>query len=87
MHCVFPFANLCQQVRTLCYGCQLVGGALARRDPAESPLGRGLLGVSAQLSHCRTVLRLFDDLAMLAYSRQYGLGGQVSLPRRRDGGP
>ncbi|XP_063003026.1 peroxisomal membrane protein 11C [Elgaria multicarinata webbii] len=61
--------------RTLAYGCQLAGGTLvAQRHPAESPLGRSLLAVSAQLSHCRTVLRLFDDLSMLAYSRQYGLG-------------
>ncbi|XP_053153810.1 peroxisomal membrane protein 11C [Hemicordylus capensis] len=61
-------------IRTLCYGCQLAGGTLTWRNPTESPLGRSLLATSAQLSHCRTVLRLFDDLAMLAYSRQYGLG-------------
>ncbi|XP_019393911.1 PREDICTED: peroxisomal membrane protein 11C [Crocodylus porosus] len=63
-------------MRTLCYGCQLVGGtvAAARQGPAEPPLARSLLAVSAQLSQCRTVLRLFDDLAMLSHSRQYGLG-------------
>lgn len=66
------------QIRTLCYGCQLAGGVLARKSPAESEMGRRLLTVSAQLSHCRTVLRLFDDLAMLAYSRQYGLGAKVT---------
>ncbi|NWI89565.1 PX11C protein, partial [Pitta sordida] len=37
-------------------------------------LPRGLLAASAQLSSCRTVLRLFDDLAMLRYSCSYGLG-------------
>ncbi|XP_065278049.1 peroxisomal membrane protein 11C isoform X2 [Emys orbicularis] len=63
-------------IRTLCYGCQLAGGVLARKSPTESEMGRKLLAVSAQLSHCRTVLRLFDDLAMLAYSRQYGLGAK-----------
>ncbi|XP_054836679.1 peroxisomal membrane protein 11C isoform X2 [Eublepharis macularius] len=63
-------------IRTLCYGCQLTGGALARRDPAKAPVGRGLLALAAQLSHCRTVLRLFDDLAMLTYSCQYGLGAK-----------
>ncbi|XP_030395904.1 peroxisomal membrane protein 11C-like isoform X2 [Gopherus evgoodei] len=63
-------------IRTLCYGCQLAGGVLARKSPTESEMGRRLLAVSAQLSHCRTVLRLFDDLAMLAYSRQYGLGAK-----------
>ncbi|XP_024050005.1 ectoderm-neural cortex protein 1-like isoform X2 [Terrapene carolina triunguis] len=66
-------------IRTLCYGCQLAGGVLARKSPTESEMGRRLLAVSAQLSHCRTVLRLFDDVAMLAYSRQYGLGAQTSL--------
>ncbi|KAL7992856.1 hypothetical protein Chor_017112 [Crotalus horridus] len=64
-------------IRTICYGCQLAGGILvARRQPGESPLGQGLLTVSAQLSHCRTVLRLFDDLTMLSYSCQYGLGNK-----------
>uniref|UniRef100_A0A6J0SPC3 Peroxisomal membrane protein 11C isoform X1 n=1 Tax=Pogona vitticeps TaxID=103695 RepID=A0A6J0SPC3_9SAUR len=64
-------------VRTLSYACQLAGGLLvARSRQGESPLGHGLLTASAQLSHCRTVLRLFDDLSMLAYSCQYGLGRQ-----------
>ncbi|XP_077187645.1 peroxisomal membrane protein 11C isoform X2 [Paroedura picta] len=53
-----------------------MGGALAWKDPAQAPVGSSLLAVSEQLSHCRTVLRLFDDLAMLTYSCQYGLGAQ-----------
>ncbi|XP_035203942.1 peroxisomal membrane protein 11C [Oxyura jamaicensis] len=61
-------------VRALCYGCQLAGGALGRWQSPAAGLPRSLLAVSAQLSHCRTVLRLFDDLAMLSYSRGYGLG-------------
>nr|XP_060640844.1 peroxisomal membrane protein 11C [Anolis sagrei ordinatus] len=61
-------------VRALCYACQLGGGTLLSR--ADSALGRSLLALSAQLSHCRTVLRLFDDLSMWDYSRQYGLGLQ-----------
>ncbi|NXI62731.1 PX11C protein, partial [Anseranas semipalmata] len=67
-------------VRALCYGCQLAGGALA--GPQTPPVGLpgSLLALSAQLSHCRTVLRLFDDLAMLSYSRGYGLG-----PKDEDG--
>ncbi|NXT26835.1 PX11C protein, partial [Syrrhaptes paradoxus] len=71
-------------VRTLCYGCQLAGGALARlqASPETAPGGLpgSLLAVSAQLSGCRTVLRLFDDLAMLSYSCGYGLG-----PKDEDG--
>eukprot|EP00075_Anas_platyrhynchos_P038979 XP_027328232.1 peroxisomal membrane protein 11C [Anas platyrhynchos] len=61
-------------VRALCYGCQLAGGALGGRQSPAAGLSRSLLAVSAQLSHCRTVLRLFDDLAMLSYSHGYGLG-------------
>ncbi|XP_076977595.1 peroxisomal membrane protein 11C isoform X2 [Tamandua tetradactyla] len=35
-----------------------------------------LLALATELSRCRTVLRLFDDLAMLAYTKQYGLGAK-----------
>ncbi|XP_060797586.1 peroxisomal membrane protein 11C [Neoarius graeffei] len=61
-------------IRTVCYGSQLVGGILSRKTANTSQLGKGLLLFSAQLSHCRTVLRLFDDLSMAAYSLSYGLG-------------
>ncbi|KAM4574098.1 peroxisomal membrane protein 11C [Fundulus diaphanus] len=64
-------------IRTVCYGSQLVGGVLTQKagaDVSSKRLGKSLLLFSAQLSHCRTVLRLFDDLSMLAYSQSYGLG-------------
>ncbi|NXW46168.1 PX11C protein, partial [Nyctiprogne leucopyga] len=61
-------------VRALCYGCQLAGGALAGPQAAPSGLPGSLLAVSAQLSGCRTALRLFDDFAMFSYSCGYGLG-------------
>ncbi|XP_014269069.3 peroxisomal membrane protein 11C [Maylandia zebra] len=64
-------------IRTVCYGSQLVGGVLSRRAEADvrsQRLGKSLLLFSAQLSHCRTVLRLFDDFSMLAYSHSYGFG-------------
>ncbi|KAF1385545.1 hypothetical protein PFLUV_G00108880 [Perca fluviatilis] len=66
-------------IRTVCYGSQLVGGVLSRKaetDVSSNRLGKRLLLFSAQLSHCRTVLRLFDDLSMLAYSHSYGFGGR-----------
>lgn len=66
------------QVRALCYGCQLAGGALAGPQAAPAGLPGSLLAVSAQLSACRTALRLFDDFAMLSYSCSYGLGPKVS---------
>ncbi|KAL4658814.1 Peroxisomal membrane protein 11C-like [Arapaima gigas] len=68
-------------IRTLCYGSQLVGGILSRKEPSE--LGKSLLLLSAQLSHCRTVLRLFDDLSMLSYSWSYGLGASEEDPGLR----
>ncbi|XP_076880514.1 peroxisomal membrane protein 11C [Brachyhypopomus gauderio] len=61
-------------IRTLCYGSQLVGGVISQKTANTSQLGKSLLLFSAQLSHCRTVLRLFDDLSMVAYSWGYGLG-------------
>lgn len=64
------------QIRTLGYGCQLIGGVLVEQCPSRSEVGRRLLVVSAQFSHCRTVLRLFDDLAMFVYTKQYGLGAE-----------
>ncbi|KAB0400620.1 hypothetical protein E2I00_013662, partial [Balaenoptera physalus] len=51
-------------IRTLGYCCQLVGGVLVEQCPARSEVGTRLLALSSQLSHCRTVLRLFDDVAM-----------------------
>ncbi|OXB56366.1 hypothetical protein ASZ78_001774, partial [Callipepla squamata] len=60
-------------LRALCYVSRLAGGALAPRGSAQG-LSRGLLAVSAQLSSCRTVLRLLDDFAMLRHSCAYGLG-------------
>ncbi|XP_057697611.1 peroxisomal membrane protein 11C [Corythoichthys intestinalis] len=66
-------------IRTFCYGSQLVGGILSCKAEAHDfshNLGKRLLLFSAQLSHCRTVLRLFDDLSMLTYSHSYGFGSQ-----------
>ncbi|XP_036995893.1 peroxisomal membrane protein 11C [Artibeus jamaicensis] len=63
-------------IRTLGYSCQLVGGVLVGHCPARSEVGTRLLVLSSQLSHCRTILRLFDDLAMFLCTRQYGLGAE-----------
>ncbi|CAK6445157.1 unnamed protein product [Pipistrellus nathusii] len=63
-------------IRTLGYCCQLVGGVLVGQGPARADVGARLLAVSSQLSGCRTTLRLFDDAAMLLYTRQYGLGAE-----------
>lgn len=65
------------QIRTLGYCSQLVGGVLVGHCPARLEVGMRLLVLSSQLSHCRTILRLFDDLAMFVCTRQYGLGAEV----------
>ncbi|KAM4629424.1 peroxisomal membrane protein 11C [Polymixia lowei] len=70
-------------IRTICYGSQLVGGVLSQRTEESPQLGKSLLLFSAQLSHCRTVLRLFDDLSMLAYCHSYGLGSGEEDPGLR----
>ncbi|KAG8454694.1 hypothetical protein GDO86_001060 [Hymenochirus boettgeri] len=61
-------------IRTLCYSCQLLGGVLSQKNGTGQNWGKSLLIVSSQLNHCRTVLRLFDDVAMFSYSMKYGLG-------------
>ncbi|KAJ7993335.1 hypothetical protein DPEC_G00271360 [Dallia pectoralis] len=71
-------------IRTMCYGSQLVGGVFSENlGPSFTELGKRLLLFSAQLSHCRTILRLFDDLSMLAFTQSYGLGsGEEDSPLR-----
>ncbi|XP_069783851.1 peroxisomal membrane protein 11C isoform X4 [Narcine bancroftii] len=61
-------------VRTLGYSSRLLGGLLLATRNGGSGLQRGLLRLSQELSNCRATLRLFDDLAMLMFSREYGLG-------------
>uniref|UniRef100_A0A8C3WFA0 Peroxisomal biosis factor 11 gamma n=1 Tax=Catagonus wagneri TaxID=51154 RepID=A0A8C3WFA0_9CETA len=63
-------------IRTLGYCCQLVGGVLVEQCATRSEVGTRLLALSSQLSYCRTILRLFDDLAMFLYTKQYGLGAE-----------
>ena len=60
-------------MRTTAYAAMLVAGA-ARGDLAKNA---GTL--SRQLNAARTILRLFDDLPMLAYTLKYGLGSQVNV--------
>lgn len=92
--CFYSYFRFCSvfslclspQIRTVCYGSQLAGGFLSRQTETDASfhrLGKSLLLFSAQLSKCRTVLRLFDDLSMLAYSHSYGFGAGVSRTTTR----
>ncbi|XP_029356367.1 peroxisomal membrane protein 11C [Echeneis naucrates] len=70
-------------IRAVCYSSQLIGGVLSRQadaDVCSQQLGKRLLLLSAQLSQCRTVLRLFDDASMLVYSHNYGFGATDEDP-------
>ncbi|XP_037680376.1 peroxisomal membrane protein 11C isoform X4 [Choloepus didactylus] len=73
-HRILPPSEVGAMIRTLGYCCHLIGGVLMEQSAARSEVGTRLLALSTELSHCRTVLRLFDDLAMFAYTKQYGLG-------------
>ncbi|KAK3595431.1 hypothetical protein CHS0354_003426 [Potamilus streckersoni] len=42
----------------------------------KTAAGQRLLAVAKEMSGCRVVLRLFDDLPMLAYSLGYGMGAK-----------
>ncbi|KAK6184889.1 hypothetical protein SNE40_007249 [Patella caerulea] len=56
------------------YICMLVGGS------GHSPINTKFSIVSGELNACRTTLRLFDDLAMLAVNMRYGLGKKEKNP-------
>lgn len=55
-------------IRLLQYVARFLAGSAATR------MGKRLQIIATEFSKCRTVLRLFDDLPMLAYTLHYGLG-------------
>ncbi|XP_069674973.1 peroxisomal membrane protein 11C isoform X2 [Periplaneta americana] len=58
-------------MRTLSYTTKLAETLVTSEESATK-----LRTISAQLSACRTVLRLFDDIPMLHYTLTYGLGNE-----------
>lgn len=65
-------------MRTISYASCLVGGVYLGRG-GKNPAAEKFFKLSSEISACRTVLRLFDDLSMLVYSLSYGFGEKVSL--------
>lgn len=59
-------------IRTLVYTTKLAAALVSSEETALK-----LETISSQLSACRTVLRLFDDIPMLNYTLTYGLGKEV----------
>ena len=62
-------------MRLVSYICNLIGGSVQHTRYIH--LAQKLFRVGEALSNCRTILRLFDDLAMLTFTLSYGLGKQV----------
>lgn len=60
-------------MRTLCYTCKLIGSLTQ-----DQTIRRKLLKFGAIMSKTRATLRLFDDLPMLKFNLDYGLGENVS---------
>nr|CAI5844007.1 unnamed protein product [Callosobruchus analis] len=58
-------------LRTLCYTTRLIGGFHSNNE-----LSKKMLQFSSIMSDTRATLRLLDDLPMLQYSLQYGLGSE-----------
>ncbi|XP_070545936.1 peroxisomal membrane protein 11C-like [Ptychodera flava] len=65
-------------IRTATYAALLVAGVA--QDSGNKPLSQSLQTAVGSFSACRTVLRLFDDLSMLAHTLGYGLGKQERDP-------
>lgn len=63
-----------QVMKALCYVAKLSGGLTAKRD---AELSRKLLIFSSKISGARTTLRLIDDIPLLQYTLEYGLGRRV----------
>lgn len=66
--------NLLQVLRALCYSTKLIGGLC--KDELHA---KRFAAFSSQMSNARAVLRLLDDLPMLQYTIEYGLGKHVSI--------
>jgi peroxin-11C len=59
-------------IRMLSYATKLAAALVSSEETVLK-----LETISGQLSACRTVLRLFDDIPMLNYTLTYGLGKEV----------
>lgn len=61
-------------LRTLCYTSKCASGLIQNEGVSAR-----LDSFSGQLSACRATLRLLDDIPMLAYFVEYGLGDKVCI--------
>lgn len=61
-------------MKILCYSAKLVAGLNADSDPV---LAKRFAIISSKISGARATLRLIDDIPMLQYTLEYGLGSKV----------
>ena len=59
-------------IRLCSYTARFLAGS------GQTKWGIRLTTIATELSACRTVLRLFDDVPMLAHTLRYGSGSKVS---------
>lgn len=63
-------------MKALCYTTKLVAGLNATNNP---DLAKRFAIFSSKISGARATLRLIDDIPMLRYSIEYGLGSKVNI--------
>lgn len=63
-------------MKILCYSAKLAGALNADRNPN---LAKRMAIISSKISGARATLRLIDDIPMLQYTLEYGLGTKVHL--------
>lgn len=68
-------------MKALCYTTKLASGLYATSNP---DLAKRLAIFSKQISGARATLRLVDDIPMLQYSLEYGLGSKVRTQLSQD---
>lgn len=61
-------------LKTLCYSAKLAAGLYVTTNP---DLSKRLAIFSSKISGARATLRLIDDIPMLQYTLEYGLGSKV----------
>lgn len=62
-------------MKALCYTTKLAGGLYNESNPN---LAKSLSTFSSKISAARATLRLIDDIPMLQYTLEYGLGKKVN---------
>ena len=69
-------------MRLLQYASFLASGGLHK--VSYEATGEKFRIFAEAMSECRTVLRLFDDAAMISFARSYGTGKEVIRRKRED---